>query len=106
MKNAVTAAEVQDMVLHWLNTPPNGYLGSGYGSEPQALLQEPISAALGMGDNFVDKLMRDLPLLRALPPGSVDVYLVERDNESTSLVIDIAGTKVSVDNIDKSKLTR
>ena len=104
MKNAVTAQEVRGMVEHWLSTPPSGYLGQSYGSDPQALLQQPLSS--GLGDAFVDRMLRDIPILGALPRGTVNVDMVERDNESTSLIIEIGGTRVSIDNVDKSKLTR
>jgi len=52
MKPTISAQDIQAMVSHWLNTPPNGYLGSNYGADPQSLLQNPMSA--GIGDAFIE----------------------------------------------------
>ena len=38
---AITGTGIQAMVSDWLDTPVNGYLGSGYGSDTRALLQRP-----------------------------------------------------------------
>lgn len=95
MKNVVDSQELSGMVEHWLGTPPNGYLGSGYGSELKALLQQPNSA--GLGDQFIDKLAEDVPLVGALPAGAVNVYFQQRDRESKQLLIEVADKLVTVD---------
>lgn len=98
MQNKLNGAELQDMVRHWLGTPPNGYLGSGYGSDPHALLQQPMSS--GIGDAFIDKLTDDVPLVGALPAGAVNVYFQELENDKKRLLIEVSDQLVTVDNIE------
>lgn len=95
MNNVVDSQELTGMVEHWLGTPPNGYLGSSYGSEIRALLQKPNSA--GLGDQFIDKMAEDIPLVGALPSGAVNVYFEQRDKESKRLLIEVADRLVAVD---------
>jgi hypothetical protein len=91
MQNIVTAQEVQGMVSHWLATPVNGYLGSSYGNDLAALLQRPMSA--GLADNFLQKMITDIPILGALPEGSVNIYLVDKAgyNDKKELTLEILG---------------
>lgn len=84
------------MVGHWLSTPPNGYLGSGYGADPQSLLQKPMSA--GLADAFVSKMEKDVPLIGALQGGAVNVYFEDRTNDSKYLHINVLDSLVSVDS--------
>lgn len=86
------------MVRHWLSTPPNGYLGSGYGSDAHALLQRPQSS--GLADIFIDKMMEDLPILRALPSGSVNVYFEQVDKQSKRLIVQVADQLIPFDDIE------
>lgn len=93
--NVVNGEEVQGMVGHWLGTPVNGYLGSGYGSDPLTLLQKPMTA--GLGDAFVQKMEVDVPVIGALQGGAVNVYFEDRDNRSKNLLITVADSLVRVD---------
>jgi len=95
MKNAITAELLQDMIRHWLSTPPNGYLGSGYGSDPLSLLQ--IAMATNEGDVFLAKMRTDLPLLSALPAGAVNLYFEDTGIDSKNLIIEVAGAAITVD---------
>lgn len=96
-QNILNGAEVQGMVTHWLSTPPNGYLGSDYGSDPQALLQTPM-AAVGLGDAFLDKMRQDVPVIGALPAGAVNVHLekMSNRNDGKRLLIEVLDSVVSV----------
>lgn len=94
MQNKLNGAAVQDMVRHWLSTPPNGYLGSGYGSDPQSLLQQPLSS--GMGDAFIDKMAADIPIIGNLPSGAVNAYFEDIGNDSKRLLIQVADGMVTV----------
>lgn len=99
MQNKLDGAALQDMIRHWLSTPPNGYLGSGYGSDPQALLQQPLAS--GIGDAFLDKMAEDLPLIAALPSGAVNAYFEDASNDTKRLLIQVADTMVTVDQIEQ-----
>lgn len=97
MANILNGAEVQDMVLHWLKTPPNGYLGSGYGADLMALLQRPM--AEGIGDAFIDKMIADIPVLGALPAGAVNIYYEDSGNDTKLLHIQVLDSLITVDNL-------
>lgn len=81
------------MVRHWLETPVNGYLGSGYGQDPKSLLQRPQTD--GAADEYLKKLRTDVSILVALPPGSVNIYSVKTPPDRLDLVIEVAGSLIS-----------
>lgn len=82
------------MVRHWLNTPVHGYLGSDYGQDAKALLQLPQSD--GTPDAFLQKLRNDVPILKALPAGSVNLYGVPTPPDRLDLVIEVAGQVIGI----------
>jgi hypothetical protein len=90
----ITAADVQDMATHWLGTPVNGYLGSGYGSEVKALLQQPM--ATEQADAVVRKLREDVPLIAALGDESVAVFIEDVGMDRKRLVLDVAGVQIDL----------
>lgn len=96
MASKLNGAELQGMVRHWLTVPPNGYLGSDYGSDPQSLLQNPQVS--GMGDAFIRKMEKDVPMIQALPKGAVEVALEDKGNDAKILHIDVLDSKVTVSN--------
>lgn len=95
----VNSVELQDMVTHWLHVPPNGYLGSDYGSDPQSLLQQPLLSP--RADQFMNKMASDIPMIGALPDGAVNLYVQEISgvNDGKKLLIEVADGIVSVDNL-------
>lgn len=95
---SITTEDIGAMVRHWLSTPPNGYLGSGYGCDPKALLQQPNSN--GLGDAFIDKMMADLPILRQMPRGSVNVYFEQLTKDSKRLLIEVGDITIPYDEIE------
>lgn len=96
MANVLNGAELQGMVRHWLKTPVEGYLGSGYGSSPLELLQKPMTS--GVGDAFVQKMEDDILLLASLPKGAVSVYFEDKGNDSKVLHVVAYDSKVSVNS--------
>lgn len=93
--SVVNGFEVADMVRHWLRTPPNGYHGSSYGSDPHSLLQQPLST--GLADAFLAKLLEDIPILGALPAGAVNVLFQDNDKESKLLMIEVLDSLITID---------
>jgi hypothetical protein len=104
MASAINGAELQDMIRHWLNTPPNGYLGQDFGSDAMSLLQNPMRG--GLADAFIGKMRKDIPLIGALPASAVDIYFreVPGSNDTKQLIIRVGDTQVTVDNIDASRI--
>ncbi|AJG18815.1 hypothetical protein RR42_m1414 [Cupriavidus basilensis] len=77
------------MVSHWLGTPPNGYLGSPYGSPIKDMLQTPQAA--GLADAFLGKLRTDVPVITALPNNAVNLYYQDTQPDKRSIFVEVAG---------------
>lgn len=86
----ITGTDVQNMVRHWLETPVNGYLGSDYGQDLKALLQQPQLS--GLANETLAKLQDDVEILKILPDGSTNIYGVHTQPDKLGLVIEVAGT--------------
>jgi hypothetical protein len=98
IENKLTGLEAQGMVRHWLSVPPNGYLGSGYGSDPHQLLQKPNSDSLG--DALLAKMRTDIPVIDALQDGAVNLYLQDMpDGNGKRLLVEVLNSLVTVDNL-------
>jgi len=82
------------MVRHWLNTPAGTYLGSDYGSNLNDLLQQPLAS--GMADGVIAKMHADIPILRSLPDGSVNIYSLQKSPDRLDFVIEVAGQTIDV----------
>lgn len=95
LQNVVTSQELQGMVSHWLSTPPNGYFGSSYGADLFALLQSPMS--MGLADALIEKLRTDVPIIGALPAGSVNIYVSDVSNDEKSIFIEVLDQLISID---------
>jgi hypothetical protein len=91
----ITPQDITAMVRHWLETPPEGYLGSPYGSDVKALLQRPQTDNVVMSE-FTAKMRRDLPVLDYLPPGSVSAWMERNGVDKMVLHVDVAGTLITV----------
>lgn len=81
------------MVRHWLQTPPDGYLGSPYGADVKALLQRPQGDRVALND-FLNKMRTDLPVLSFLPSDAVRVWVEPTGPDKQEVRIDIAGTLI------------
>lgn len=79
--------KVQNMVSHWLGCPPNGYFGSLYGSDIRAMLQAPQRS--GLGNDFVAKMRRDIPILTVIPDGQIDIGITDSGPDRRDIVIGI-----------------
>lgn len=88
----ISATDAQGMVSHWLGSPANSYLGSGYGSTVPDLLQQPQSAPIA--DSVLNKLSNDVPFLGALPKGIVNIFAVPAPPDKLNVFIGIAGNLV------------
>lgn len=79
-------------VRHWLRTPANAYLGSGYGNDLKAVIATPFGD--GKADAQVDKLQQDVQGLQALPAGSVNLYTWDVPPDRVMIGVEIAGQMV------------
>lgn len=92
------SSDLERMIRHWLSTPPNGYLGSGYGSDPHSLLQQPNSS--GLGDAFINKMIEDIPVLKQLPAGTVNVYFEQVSKDTKRLLIEVGSLVIPYEDIE------
>ncbi len=78
-------------MLHWVNTPAGSYLGSSYGNNVKNTLQRPTMDT--DADEVLQKLRTDIPLLNALPAGSVNVFAYPDPEyvDRLQIVIEVAG---------------
>lgn len=89
--HTISTTDIQEMIEHNLNTRPNGYLGSSYGSDIKTMLQTPQSS--GVADSFIAKLKTDVPLTGVT---GVDVYSRNRGVDGKEIVIELSGTGITV----------
>lgn len=75
--------EIAGMIEHWLGTPVDGYLGSGYGFPGKDLLHQPLQ---GGADIIIAKIKRDIP---ALSQADVNLYAVDNGVDKIQFFIDI-----------------
>jgi hypothetical protein len=91
---ALTASDIQAAVSHWLHTPPNSYLGSGYGAPLADLLMQPLAS--GIGDTLIAKLREDIPIIRTMDPSAIAMYSRDVGPDRVELFIEVAGVMVEV----------
>jgi len=90
----ITGNDIQHMVRHWLNTPVGAYLGSDYGQDVKSLLQRPH--ADGAANAFLAKMRADVPVLDALPTGSLNLYGQPVAPDRLNLVVEVAGQAIDI----------
>jgi hypothetical protein len=90
----ITGNDLQSMIGHWLSTPPNGYLGSGYGAPLKDMLQTPLKT--GLADSLLAKLRNDVPLAGLLPASALNMYYVDNGPDKRNLFIEVAGQLVEL----------
>ena len=100
MTEKIPGKDIQDMIGHWLKTPVNGYLGSDYGQDAMSLLQVPMIDS-SRADAYLDKLRTDVSVLNVLPSGMINLYADDRSIDSKSIVINVAGQEISVQEVTK-----
>jgi hypothetical protein len=95
----INASRIMQMIAHWLDTPVNGYLGSTYGAPVEELIQKPRNSALA--NAFLAKMKADLPILAAMPAGSVSIYFqdVTDRNDAKKLIIQVGDVTLTVDEL-------
>lgn len=72
----------------------NGYLGSGYGQDLKALLQQPLQ--VGAGDVVIEKLHEDITVLNSLPAGATNIYQLDNGVDKLEVVIEVAGRIIPI----------
>lgn len=90
----INAQDLQGMVSHWLGCPPNGYLGSGYGSGVSDLLQTPLN---GEGaDSLIAKLREDIAIMGQLPQAALTVQADREGPDTLRLYFQVVDALVPI----------
>lgn len=91
---SLTATDLQGMVSHWLGCPPNGYLGSSYGSAVEELVQTPMEGQ--SADALIAKLRADIPIVGRLPQEAVNVFAEREEPDRLKLFIQVGAAEVEL----------
>ena len=90
----ISVEDVNEMIVHWLNTSTNSYLGSGYGQDIKSLLQLPSSD--NRIDDIITKLINDIPLLNMFS-NSINIYKSIKDDK-VNIILEFAGQQFNLSN--------
>ena len=79
--------QIETMIKHWLNTPPNGYFGQSYGADVRNMLLRELTS--DNADMLLKKVRVDIPILNQLDESqlSISVDTVEHDQLYVYLLI-------------------
>lgn len=64
MNYILTPAQIKTILEHWLNTPPNGYIGVNYGRNLSETLLKSLS--IDSSDIILQWIKEDIPLFKYL----------------------------------------
>jgi len=87
------------MIAHWFATKPSSYYGSTYGNPLEDMLQKPLSSPIA--DSFLAKMRQDIPVLDALPPGTINLYATPGGIDIMNIYIEVAGQTLSLQDLSE-----
>lgn len=90
----IEAADIKNMVEHWLSTPPNGYFGQGYGADVRSMLLKELSA--DNADGLLKKLRLDIPILNQLNENQLSISTQEADFDKLYIYLNIGGINIEL----------
>lgn len=94
MNYTFKAEQVKAMILHWLGTPPNGYIGVSYGRNLHELLFHPLSE--DNADTLLSWIKEDIPVLRNLTSDQLSIVSKTIDNDKKQFYIKIGKVLVQI----------
>ena len=89
------------MIAHWIATKPYTYYGSSYGAPTEELLQKPLSSPIA--DAYLAKMREDIPVLAALPMGTINMHASNDGFERKNIFIEINGSILSLADLGEVK---
>lgn len=84
---------IVQQIVHWLNTPTNSYLGSGYGIDLYSELQKPLSEF--SSDRIIAKMYADIPILSKVGRGYVNIYARDNGIDDVKIFINVGGSQAT-----------
>lgn len=79
--------DVKRMVEHWLDTPPNGYVGVSYGRNVKELLHRPMDD--DTADILLSWIREDIPVFKNLSDNELKIVEEEVNFETKQIYIQI-----------------
>lgn len=89
------------MIAHWAGTRLGSYYGSTYGAPTEELLQKPLSSPIA--DAYLAKMREDIPVLAALPVGTINMHAANDGFERKNVYIEINGSMASLADLGEVK---
>lgn len=68
----LTAVQIKRILDHWVNTPPNGYIGVNYGRNLAERLLKAIDE--DDADQIIQWIKEDIPLFKNLNSNQLSIY--------------------------------
>lgn len=90
----ITAEHIRQMIIHWLDTPPNGYFAQGYGADAKAMLLKELSA--DVADEFLSKLRADIPIINTLDEDQLSISIETVGFDTINVVLSIGGIDIQL----------
>lgn len=90
----IDRSDILAMLDHWLNTPVNGYFGSGYGADLNSLLLKSMTS--DVADRFIEKMKRDLPILQQLDADQLAIYSTDQGFERKVIVLQVGDIAIDL----------
>ena len=94
MSSTIDAAELVDMIEHWLTIPANSLFATDYGHENHKLLLNYLSASVA--DEYLAKMKRDIPLLQRLPTNQLNIVSSTEGYSTRLISIQLAGVLIPI----------
>lgn len=87
------------MVAHWWQTKPNTYYGTTYGNPVEDMLQKPLNSPIA--DWFLAKMREDIPVLAALPAGTINLYATNEGVDIKNVYLEVAGQTLTLSDLSE-----
>ncbi|WP_111857841.1 hypothetical protein [Acinetobacter sp. CFCC 10889] len=103
MNYTLEPSHIKKMIEHWLNTPPNGYIGVDYGRNLFEILLKPMS--VDSADLILKWIKEDIPLLRGLNDDELMVMNEDQGFDKKVFYIQIGQILIPLQNRNTDEQT-
>ncbi|KYQ83275.1 hypothetical protein AWW72_14855 [Acinetobacter sp. NRRL B-65365] len=101
----IDSNKIMAMIKHWLQSEVNGYLGSDYGPDWNALFLGPLSAPVA--NTFIEKMKRDIPILKQLSADQLQLWSQNEGFETETIYLRLANQiAINLNQVRDMQLTR
>lgn len=85
--------KIMDMIVHWLESEVNGYIGSDYGPDLNSLFLAPLSSPVA--NTFIEKMKTDIPILKQLSADEFSLYTKDEGFETKIIYLRV-GQQIAI----------